>query len=229
MSNLNTLSFLKVAAKYLRRFSLLSIKEPLQALTMERRSFLTHLEDCIDSVVVSQCVALSKKETQTVLYILHRLLDHGVAKKLIIQVQCPVILAWLLHERGPQYINPQLRSLMSSPEASRAQGSIYQPDLKNPTVDNRDDGPDIPCKVQKLDSESLKEEVTKNANLTLDPNVVCQMFTSCDGPSAGPCPRGRVEHVEIGQCRPDCLTVLTDALPTFFSLRSLNLHSFCKF
>lgn len=228
MANLNTLSFLKVAAKYLRRFSLLSIKEPLQALTMERRPFLTHLEECIDSVVVSQCVALSKKETQTVLYILHRLLDHGVAKKLLIHVQCPVILAWLLHERGPRYINPQLRSLMSSPEASGAQGSICQLDLKNPTVDNRD-GPDIPCKLQKLDSESLKEEVTKNANLTLDPPALCQMFTPCDGPSAGPCPRGRVEHVEISQCRPDCLTVLTHALPTFFSLRSLNLHSFCKF
>ncbi|XP_029684586.1 uncharacterized protein lrrc41 isoform X2 [Takifugu rubripes] len=228
MSNLNTPSFLRVAAKHLRRFSLLSINKPLQALTMEKRSFLSHLEEWIDSVVVSQCVALVKKEAQTVLYILHRLLDHGVARKLTIHVQCPIILAWLLHERGTRHLNPRLKSLMSSPETSSAHNSVYRPRGKSKTVENQDH-PAVPCKLQKLDSESLKEELTKNANLTLDREVLCHMFTSCDGPSAGPCPRGLVEHLEISQCRPDCLTVLTDALPTFFCLRSLNLHSFVTF
>lgn len=212
MSNLNTPSFLRVAAKYLRRFSLLSVHKPLQALTMEKRSFLTHLEECIDSIVVSQCVALSKKEAQIVLYILHRLLDHGVARKLIVHVQCPLILAWLLCERGPQHIHPQLETLRSSRQASSTHSQA---------VENQD-RPDVPCKLQKLCSVSM-------TNLTLDPQVLCHMFPSCGGTSAGPCPRGRVEQLEVSQCRPDCLTVLTDALPTFFCLRSLNLHSFCKF
>lgn len=186
---------------------------------MEKRSFLTHLEEWIDSIVVSQCVALSKKEAQIVLYVLHRLLDHGVARKLIIHVQCPVILAWLLHERGTQHIHPLLESLRSSAQASSA---------RRQTAEDQD-RPAVPVKLRKLDSASLKEEVTETADLTLDPQGLCHMFGSCDGASAGPCPRGRVEQLEISQCGPDCLTVLTDALPTFFCLRSLNLHSFCKF
>lgn len=211
MSNLNTPSFLRVAAKYLRRFSLLSVHKPLQALTLEKRSFLTHLEECIESVVVSQCVALSKKEAQTVLYILHRLLDHGVARKLIIHVQCPAILAWLLRERGPQHVPLELESVRSGTQASSAHSQA---------VENRDH-PDVPAKLRRRDSACPSQEVIKSAKS-------CHMFPSCDGASAGPCPRGRVEQLEVSQCGPDCLTVLTAALPTFFCLRSLNLHSLCK-
>lgn len=211
MSNLNTPSFLRVAAKYLRRFSLLSVHKPLQALTLEKRSFLTHLEECIESVVVSQCVALSKKEAQTVLYILHRLLDHGVARKLIIHVQCPAILAWLLHERGPQHVPLELESVRSGTQASSAHSQA---------VENRDH-PDVPAKLRRQDSACPSQEVIKSAKS-------CHVFPSCDGAAAGPCPRGRVEQLEVSQCGPDCLTVLTAALPTFFCLRSLNLHSLCK-
>uniref|UniRef100_H3C1R2 Leucine-rich repeat-containing protein 41 n=1 Tax=Tetraodon nigroviridis TaxID=99883 RepID=H3C1R2_TETNG len=101
MWNLNTPSFLRLAATHLRRFSLLSVDKPLRALAAEKRSLLGHLEECIDTVLVSPCVSVSKKETQTVLYILHRLLDHGVARKLVVQAQCPVILAWLLPALPP--------------------------------------------------------------------------------------------------------------------------------
>lgn len=210
MSNLNTTSFLRVAAKYLRRFSLLSVHKPLQALIMEKRSFLIHLEECIDSIVVSQCVALSKKEARTVLYILHRLLDHGVARKLIIHVQCPVILAWLLHERGAQHLHPRLERVRRSQ-----------------TVANHD-RPDVPMKRPKLDSVPPNKETARIGNPSLEPQVLCRTFASSDGAPAGACPRGRVEQLEVSQCRPDCLAVLTDALPTFFCLRSLNLHSFGK-
>lgn len=210
-SNLNTPSFLRAAAKYLRRFSLLSVHKPLQELTTEKRPFLTHLEECVDSIVVSQCVALSKKEAHIVLYILHRLLDHGAARRLVIHAQCPVILAWLLHERGTRHVHPQLGSLRSS--------------THSPSVEDQD-RPEVPVKLPKLDP--LKEQV-KTASLTLDPQLLCHMFPSGDGASTGLCPRGRIEHLEVSQCRPDCLTVLADALPTFFCLRSLSLHSFCKF
>lgn len=196
VSNLNTPAFLRVAAKYLGRFSLLSVHKPLQALTMERRWFLRHLEECIDTVVVSQCVALSKRETQTVLYVLHRLLDHGAARKLIVHVQCPVIFAWLLRERGPQ--------------------------LERRPVEDRDRA-GVPTKLRKLDSASVKEEA-----LALDPQLLCHMFPCGGGAApAGACPRGRVEQLEVSQCRPDCLAVLTRALPSFSCLRSLSLHSVC--
>lgn len=207
LSNLNTPSFLNVAAKYLRRFSLLSVHKPLQALTLEKRSFLKHLEECIDSVVVSQSVVVSKTEAQIVLYVLHCLLDHGAAREVIVNVRCPVILAWLLRERGPQHFLPQLRSLRSGeqPSSSRSQ-----------TVEEQQD-PEVPCKLRKLESE------------TMDPQLLCRRFGSCAGASAGPCPRGRIEQLEVSQWRPTGLTVLTAALPTFFCLRSLKLHNFCEF
>lgn len=210
LSNLNTPSFLRVAAKYLRRFSLLSVHKPLQALTLEKRSFLTHLEECIDSVVVSQSVAVSKKEAQIVLYVLHCLLDHGAAREVIVNVRCPVILAWLLHERGPQHFLPQLGSLRSSEQPSSSHSQ---------TVEEQQD-PEVPCKLLKLESDVAE---------TLDPQLLCRRFGSCAGASAGPCPRGRIEQLEVSQWRPTGLTVLTAALPTFFCLRSLKLHNFCEF
>lgn len=206
MWNLNTPSFLRLAATHLRRFSLLSVDKPLRALAAEKRSLLGHLEECIDTVLVSPCVSVSKKETQTVLYILHRLLDHGVARKLVVQAQCPVILAWLLRERGPQ----PLESLRSG---TRASGQAEETQ-------------DLPAKRPKLGSGALSEEAPEAAQPALDPQRLCRLFPCGGGAPAGPCPRGRVEQLEVSQCGPDCLSVLSAALPTFSCLRSLGLHSF---
>ncbi|XP_037625207.1 leucine-rich repeat-containing protein 41 isoform X1 [Sebastes umbrosus] len=217
ITNLNTPSFLWAAAKCIKQFFLTM---PVESLITERRPLLNLLEKRIVSVTVTQRIDPSKR---TALYVLHRLLDHGVAKKLVVHAQCPKMLSWILHGRGSQYENPELKKLLHSKKAScisetfSAVGAGCSSDLDDEVT---------PCKRSKLDSVSVEEEASGKANSTVDPQVLCQTFTPCDGPSAGACPSGQIESLEIRQCRPNSFSVLTAALPTFFCLRSLTLHSF---
>lgn len=236
ITNLDTPSFLWAAAKCVRKFSLLNLAKPLQALTAERRPFLNFLEKCIKGVGVLQYINLSKRESQTPLYILHRLLDHGVAEDLVIHVQCPIMLAWLLHGRGSLYVSPELKGIIYGKKAccslqnvsASEDGVNCSPVLKTRTSEDQDDQVTL-CKRPKLHSMSMEEEEWGNATFTVDPQNLCQMFTPCDNTSASVCPWGKIKCLEISQCGPDCLQVLNASLPTFFCLRSLTLQSFCKF
>ncbi|KAI3368669.1 hypothetical protein L3Q82_025397 [Scortum barcoo] len=236
IANLNNPSFLWAAAKCIRHFLLTAnTHKPLQSLTAEQWPLLNLLEKRITSVSVSQSIDLSNRKTQTGLYILHRLLDHGEAKEVIVHVQCPIMLAWLLHGRGSQYINPELKDLMHSKKASctsqtastSADGASCSRGLETHASEDEDDQV-TPCKRSKLDSVSV-EEGSRKADLTVDPQVLCQTFTPCEGPSAGTCPWGQISCLEIRQCGSDSLRVLNSTLPTFFCLRSLTLHSFSTF
>ncbi|XP_070765087.1 uncharacterized protein lrrc41 [Enoplosus armatus] len=237
LTNLTTQSFLCAAAKCIKHFLVTTnIHMLLHSLTAELRPLLNLLEKRIRSVGVSQPIDLSKRKSQTALYVLHRLLDHGVAKELVIQVQCPVVLAWLLHGRGSQYVNPEMMDLMHSKKEScttqaasaSADGASCSPGLE--TRASGDQGDQItPCKRPKLDSVSVEEEESGKTNFTVDPQVFCQTFTPCDGPSAGACPWGQINRLDIRQCGSDSLRVLNSALPTFFCLRSLTLHSSSTF
>ncbi|XP_078115637.1 uncharacterized protein lrrc41 isoform X2 [Sander vitreus] len=229
ITNLNTPSFLWAAAKCIKHFLLTT---PVERLTAEQRPLLELLEKRIGSVGVSQCIDLSKRKTQTALYVLHRLLDHGVAKKLVVHVQCPIMLSWILHGRGSQYVNPELRNLMHSKRAScisqaasfSADGASCSSSLEARASEDQDDQA-TPCKRSRLDYY----EESGEANFTVDPQVLCQSFTPCDGRSAGACPWGQIECLEIRQCGSNSLRVLNSALPTFFCLRSLTLHSIATF
>ncbi|XP_031167583.1 leucine-rich repeat-containing protein 41 isoform X2 [Sander lucioperca] len=229
ITNLNTPSFLWAAAKCIKHFLLTT---PVERLTTEQRPLLELLEKRIGSVGVSQCIDLSKRKTQTALYVLHRLLDHGVAKKLVVHVQCPIMLSWILHGRGSQYVNPELRNLMYSKRAScisqaasfSADGASCSSSLEAGASEDQDDQA-TPCKRPRLDYYDESGE----ANFTVDPQVLCQSFTPCDGRSAGACPWGQIECLEIRQCGSNSLRVLNSALPTFFCLRSLTLHSIATF
>ncbi|XP_068563898.1 uncharacterized protein lrrc41 isoform X1 [Cebidichthys violaceus] len=226
ITNLNTPSILWMAAKYIKHF-LLTV--PAESLTAERRPLLNLLEKRIWSVGVSQKIDISKMRTQTALYVLHRLLDHGVAKTVVVHVQCPIVLAWILHGRGSQYVNPDFKDLLNSKKAScisqgasaSADGSCCGSGLGTRASEDQV----TPCKRSKLDSA----EESGKANFTLDPQALCKTFIPRDGPSAGACPWGRIDCLDIRQCGSDSLRVLNSALPTFFCLRSLTLHSFLTF
>ncbi|KAM9848526.1 uncharacterized protein lrrc41 isoform 2-T2 [Aulostomus maculatus] len=228
-ANLNTPSFLWAAANCIRRFLVIaSLHEPFHRLTAEQRPVLNLLEKHVRIVDVSQ-FDVSKKKTQAVLYVLHRLIDHGAAKELIVDGQCPIMLVWLLHGRGSQYVDSKLVNLMhskcctSQTPPSGADGAMCTSSFETKTSDDMDDK-GIPCKLSKLDNVEVDE-----SDLTLDPQVLCQAFTPCDGSPAGVCSWGQIESLEIRQCSPENLRVLNSSLPTFFSLRSLTLHSISTF
>ncbi|KAM6939199.1 uncharacterized protein lrrc41 isoform 2-T2 [Lycodopsis pacificus] len=225
ITNLNTPSFLWAAAKCIKHFLLTT---PVESLTAERRPLLNLLEKRIWSVGVSQNIDISKRRTQSALYVLHRLLDHGVAKKVVVHVQCPIVLAWILHGRGSQYVNPDLKDLLNSKKAScisqAASASEDGPSCGSGLGTRASEDQVTPCKRSKLDSA----EQSRKANFTLDPQALCKTFSPRDGPSAGACPWGRIDCLDISQCGSDSLRVLNSALPTFFCLRSLTLHSFSE-
>ncbi|XP_072246372.1 uncharacterized protein lrrc41 isoform X2 [Leuresthes tenuis] len=234
LTNLNTTSFLWAAAKCIQYFSLItSSHKTLQSLTAEQRPLLNLLEMRIKSVGVSDSIDLSKKKTQTSLYILHRLLDHGVATKLVLHVTCPITLAWLLHGRGSQYVNFELKKLMHSncmlqTTSANTEGASCCPDLEIRTSNDQDDQVS-PCKRSKLESVFMTEGESGIPNFTVDPQVLCRTFTPCEVPSADVCSWGQIDSLEIRRCGSDSLRVLNSALPTFFCLRSLTLHSISTF
>ncbi|KAM3620024.1 uncharacterized protein V6R79_017225 [Siganus canaliculatus] len=238
ISSSETPSFLWAAAKYITQFSLIaSSPEPLKRLTTDLRPLLELLERHIKSIVLSQCTDISKRKCQTSLYLLHRLLDHGVAKDLVVNGQCPIVLSWLLHCRGSQYVNPKLMKMTHSKQedyttsqaASDCSGGTSCRQDLDANMSEDPNNQATPCKRSKLDSVSMEDEESEQKNVTVDPQVLCHMFAPCDGPSTGNCPWGQINSLEIRKCGSDTLRMLNFALPTFFSLRSLTLHSILTF
>lgn len=238
MANLNTTSFFCAAVRCIRHF-LLSTRFSLclEDLAAKQRPLLDFLEKHSRSVSVSRCIDISTRKTQIAFYILHRLLDHGVTNEVVLHVQNPLILAWLLCGRGTQHIDPILKNLMYSKKQANsisrtASLSAGEPSCSIHTVSrtsgDREDHI-IPTKCAKLDFGSVQTEEKQSAEAVLDPQVLCQHFSICDRALTAPCPKGRIECLEIRQCRSESLRVLTAALPTFFCLRSLTLYSFRKF
>lgn len=113
-SNLNTASFLRAAAKCIKHLVLINSYKPLKRLTCEQRLGLDLLEKHISSVSVSHTMDLSKPETQLALLVLHRLLDHGQARRVVIQARCPLTLSWILYRRGSQSVSCDVDSLTAA-------------------------------------------------------------------------------------------------------------------
>lgn len=222
ISDLKTSSFLRAAAKCINHFPL-STNLPLQNLTTEPQPLLNLLEKRIRSVSISPSLDLWKKNTQNALYVFHRLIDHGAAKELIVHTQSSIMLAWLLHARGSQYVNSKLKNLVFPENTSSAGGATCSSSRDIKTSDDREDQVP-PCKRPKL--ESVSEGESGKADLTGKPLLLCR---GLDGVSGSACSFGQIERLEIRQCSSDILKVLISSLPTFFCLRSLTLHSNCKF
>ncbi|XP_013863537.1 leucine-rich repeat-containing protein 41 [Austrofundulus limnaeus] len=215
--NLKNESFLWAAASCNTQFWLkTNSSKPLQTLTSDRRPLLTLLEEHIRTIILPLPLTLSESNTRTALYILHRLLDHGSASQLVLHSECRSALPWLLHGRGSQYVNPALRSLFCS-------SCILSPsnDVAGPSLGPEDEELHVSvCKRSRLDSENSEE-----SNLAVDPHVLCSAYGQGAVPSAGPCPWGQITHLDLRKCGSESFRCLIPALPTFFCLRSLTLHS----
>lgn len=224
-TDLNSTSFLTTAAKSVDHFILIPcMHQALQALAADQQPLLALLEKNIRSIHVNHLL-LTVRRTQSALYVLHRLLDHGLTTNLVVSIDSPLDLAWLLHGRGSQYVDPELKTLISCSQTSSANTSTatYSQDIASTAS-----GPQrehVPLKRAKLHLE----DHSGAADVTLDPQLLCQAFSPPDGPSAGACTSGQITHLEIRTCGPDSLRVLALALPTFYCLQSLTLHSICKF
>ncbi|CAJ1060169.1 leucine-rich repeat-containing protein 41 [Xyrichtys novacula] len=235
IKNLNTPPFLWAAAKCVTQFLLdACLNDRLKRLIADERPLLDLFERRMTSVIISHSLDLSKEKNRAGLYIFHRLVDHGVANRLVIHNDCPFVLAWVLHKRGSQYVHPELKELMLTRKKSclpqdTSDGASCSSLLAGRASGDLDDHA-MPCKRPKTSFVSSKEEEgSGTTNFDLDPEVLCQAFAPCDDQPTGTCPRGQIHILEFSNCRSESLKVLNSALPTFFSLRSLILHSYLTF
>ncbi|XP_029001811.1 leucine-rich repeat-containing protein 41 isoform X2 [Betta splendens] len=215
----DTPSFLWMAAACIKEFVLMAkCHKPLQRLAAGQRPLLELLEKRIQSVGISQSIDMSNRMSQISLYVLHRLLDHGRAEEVAVHVQCPMVLAWLLHRRGSQYVMPELDRNMLSCISQATSASTYTSCSEEHDV--------IPRKRSNIGSVLTEADKGK---LTVDPQALCQTFAAYDVPSTKICPWGQIRRLKISRCSSDSLRLLSAALPTFFCLHSLTLHSFSNF
>ncbi|KAM6922008.1 leucine-rich repeat-containing protein 41 [Xenentodon cancila] len=221
VTNSNSTSLLWTAAKTLRHFVLIgSHHAAFQRLISEHLPLLNILEKNVRKVNISLHKKLSKKRTPLVLYLLHRLLDHGAVSSLVLDMQRPLLLAWLLLGRGSQHGDLQMQEFLGS------RGTSHSSSGPSCSPDDRCD-PVIPCKRLKMDSGLEEDGEWEESDFTVDLQELCSTFGPT--PPSGACSRGQIKFLEFRMCDPGSFRVLTSALPTFFSLQSLTLHSTAMF
>ncbi|XP_056132717.1 uncharacterized protein lrrc41 [Lampris incognitus] len=225
ISNVNITSLLLVMAKHVKHFYL-RLSHFLQSFTAEQRPLLRSLEKSVRCVEIKKHIEVLKRDSQYALYILHRMLDHGEAKDIIIYNQDPVMLAWILHARGSQYGCEQFqkRSTFKSNTTTSSVGeTMASPDHGTTSYKDEEDHV-LLAKRPKIDFVSAEEEA-RNPKSPLDPEVLCQTFTSSTVPLSEDCPRGQICSLQIRECAQNMLSMLVPFLPTWLCLRSLTLQS----
>ncbi|KAK0137485.1 Leucine-rich repeat-containing protein 41 [Merluccius polli] len=218
--NVNITTLFLVMAKYIKRFYLRP-SQFLQTFAKEQRALLTILEGSVGVVDVKHHKDLLKAESQFALYVLHRLVDHGQAKELIIYGLDPAMLNWILQDRGSQHAHHHQQQQQQQPSVHRS----------NPTAaaaaDNSADteeGGVAPCKRPKLDVR-LGEPEAETLRSPVEPELLCQAFALYGSCLSGSCPRGQICSLQIRECGRSTLGVLVPFLPTWLCLRSLTIQS----
>lgn len=110
-SSLSSGSFLKAAARCMEHFVLMMSPVALRRLLCEQRTVLDVLEKNVSSVSVTRGLDPSKAHSSEALLVLHRLLDHGGVRTLVLHACSALTLAWLLHRRGSHFVSTDVKDL----------------------------------------------------------------------------------------------------------------------
>ena len=224
--NVNITTLFLVMAKYIKRFYLRP-SQFLQTFAKEQRALLTILEGSVGVVDVKHHKDLLKTESQFALYVLHRLLDHGQARELIIYGLDPAMLSWILQDRGSQYADQKLTSVPgTSSVATPPVASDRNAARTDDPLENEEDA--SPRKRPKLD-DAFREREADALRFPGEPELLCRAFALYGGCLSGACPRGQICSLQIRECGRSTLCELVPFLPTWLCLRSLTIQSCCKY
>uniref|UniRef100_A0A8C6UTF8 Leucine-rich repeat-containing protein 41 n=1 Tax=Neogobius melanostomus TaxID=47308 RepID=A0A8C6UTF8_9GOBI len=202
ISSLDIPLFLGTAARYTKHLALRNKPETLRRLTTEWRSVLHQLERHVQSVTVSHRLDPSKPVNQPAVLVLHRLLDHGQAREMVFEARCPLTLAWILHRRGSQATDTTAGCSGPSSSSEELQGPASKRPRRDSGTEHEEGGSTDGVEESDAQGDCWGDRVHSKA-----------------------CPRRPIEVLELTQCNTDCLKVLLSALPSWSSLRRLNLHS----
>ncbi|KAJ7986376.1 hypothetical protein DPEC_G00339270 [Dallia pectoralis] len=159
-----------------------------------------------------------------ILYALHRLLDHGAVRNVILDhTPDPRLLAWILHGRGPQSASQQcpLQSIhgeMRPDESAGTTAACWGPEDTEPDDTQR--------KRPRLSIAPAKEQPDPDSRPChcLEPKPLCQMLVPSATSSKESCPKGQIHSLVIKFFTDGILPVLFPLLPSWLCLRSLSLH-----
>lgn len=217
--NVNITTLFLAMAKYIKRFHLRP-SQFLQTLAQEQRALLTVLEASVGVVDVKHHKDLLKTESQFVLYVLHRLLDHGQARELIIYGLNPAMLTWILQDRRSRNACQQHPASQVYRSSSVVNPTAAAGDRNTRPADD-DLETEAPCKRPKLDVTIRPRE----ARSPVEPEMLCRAFALSGSCLTGSCPRGKICSLQIRECGQSTLDVLVPLVPTWLCLRSLTIQS----
>ncbi|KAF4111833.1 hypothetical protein G5714_006628 [Onychostoma macrolepis] len=201
LSHLSDTSILSMTVKHVRVLSLhTSTKNFCRLASVDLRPILSSLEKGVTSLKLLDVKSLFKHERKYVLFILHRLLDHGSVRDVVLRRNPDSsFLSWLMSgRRGPQL------TVSTAPETSHA------------------DGHDLDSKC----SAELEEPAAKRLALDVEgnPEVLCSEVSSSSSP-ADRCPEGQIHSLDFEVSKREILSTVSHTLPTWLCLRTLHLHS----
>ncbi|XP_067314990.1 leucine-rich repeat-containing protein 41 [Pseudorasbora parva] len=202
LSNLSDSSILSMTVKHVRVLSLhTSIKNIRRLASGDLQHILSTLEKGVTSLRLLDANALFKHGRKYVLFILHRLLDHGSVREVVLRRNPDSsFLSWLMsRRRGPQ----GGLSVSTTPETSHADGHRSV-----------------------VDDGELEEPAAKRLALDVEenPEVLCSEFLSFSSP-ADHCPEGQIHSLDFEVSKCEILTTVSHILPTWLCLHTLHLHS----
>ncbi|KAL1022673.1 hypothetical protein UPYG_G00030820 [Umbra pygmaea] len=230
--NVNFNALLLVMAKYIQHLPV--YRTSPHCGFINQRAVLNILEKtvkCIKLEVNNQLRELPRD----FLYALHRLLDHGEAREIIIRHSPdPRLLAWILHGRGPQGTRHQCpmesnhEDMKPGEPTAETTGACVELEEEEPDKDGKEEFEDgTPSKRPRLNIASVKEQL-EGATCQcqcMEPKPLCQMFGPSASPSRLSCPKGQIHSLAMNYARDGILPVLFPLLPSWLCLRSLSLHS----
>lgn len=210
LSNLNDSSILSMTAGHVKVLSLHGSSRNICRLASEElRTILTTLEKGVRSLKLLDANSLLKHGRKNVLFVLHRLLDHGSVREVVLwRSPHPSFLSWITSRcKGPQ--GPL---------------SVSLPGTSNVQLSDFDIG------YSAVEGEPAAKRSRRSLTLELEdkPELMCRTFLS-SGSTAGHCPEGQINSLdfEVSSCQ--ILTTVSHVLPSWTRLNALHLHTDCKY
>uniref|UniRef100_A0A9J7WWP8 Leucine-rich repeat-containing protein 41 n=1 Tax=Cyprinus carpio carpio TaxID=630221 RepID=A0A9J7WWP8_CYPCA len=202
LSDLSESSILSMTVKHVRVLSLHTSTRNISRLASgDLRPILSSLEKGVTSLKLLDAKSLFKHGRKHVLFVLHRLLDHGSVIEVVLRRNPDSsFLSWLTSRRRGHQL-----SVSSTPEASHR--SVVG------EFDSR-------CRAE------LEEPAAKRLALDMEenPEVLCSEFSSSSSP-ADRCPEGQIHSLDFEVSKCEILTTVSRILPTWLCLHTLHLHS----
>ncbi|XP_043097769.1 leucine-rich repeat-containing protein 41 isoform X1 [Puntigrus tetrazona] len=201
LSELSDSSILSMTVKHVRVLSLhTSSRNICRLASVDLRPILSSLEEGVTSLKLLDVITLFKHGRKHVFFILHRLLDHGSVREVVLRRNPDSsFLSWLAsRRRGPQL------TVSAASEASRSDG----------------------CESESRGSAEPEEPAAKRLALDVEgnPELLCGEVWSSSS-AADRCPEGQIQSLDLEVSKCEILSTVAHILPTWLCLRTLHLHS----